>query len=246
MDKHIYKQYLVWLSLGTILEWFDFSLYGILAIRMSKVFFSTANPHAFLLTLLTFGVAFISRPIGALFFGYFGDRSSKYYSVNYSILVMASATFLIGVTPTYGSIGWIAPILLMIIRFTQGISLGGQFTGLITIIVENKQLNKTFLIGVCNSIALLGFLIAYLVGLLISFLETSFIAQTWIWRLPYLSSILIFGFYLCIQPKKDFIHDHFNNTPLPSYQSNSLTSSLISQYSEMIFSITISISFGTL
>ncbi len=210
-------------SLGNILEWYDFSLYGIFALSISKTFFSNfPNFEARILTFLTFSVGFIARPIGSFIFGYIGDRFGKYRSINISIWCMGFATICIAFIPDYNSIGFIAPCILLILRFIQGLSAGGQFSGLITIAVENDPQHKSYLVSIVLTISLIGSLLASLVGYLSVevFKYNNF--QSLTWRIPFLLSGVLFLTYVWFRPVVDNVientdynfKDIFRNQPV--------------------------------
>src|SRR5271166_6377930 len=124
-------------SLGTVFEWYDFYIYGTLAPILAKQFFSAVNPTAgFIFTLLAFAAGFAVRPFGALFFGRIGDLVGRKYTFLITITVMGLSTALVGVLPTFSSIGWVAPIILVLLRTTQGLALGGEYGGAATYVAE--------------------------------------------------------------------------------------------------------------
>src|SRR6478672_13006466 len=117
-------------SLGTVFEWYDFYIYGTLAAFFAGLFFPPGNPVTALLTsLLTFGVGFVVRPFGALFFGRIGDLVGRKYAFLVTLSIMGGATAVIGLLPTYRTAGWFAPIALLLIRVLQGLALGGEYGG---------------------------------------------------------------------------------------------------------------------
>lgn len=119
-------------SFGNIIEWYDFTIYGLFALQIAKSFFPNDNRLISLMFIFaTFAIGFLARPLGSIIFGILGDNYGKSYAVNLSIWLMAIPTMLIGILPSYQQIGILAPILLIILRICQGISAGGQFSGLI-------------------------------------------------------------------------------------------------------------------
>ena len=117
-------------SLGTVFEWYDFYLYGTLAVFFSALFFPPGNETAaFLASLATFGAGFAVRPLGALLFGRLGDRVGRKRTFLITIMLMGASTALVGVLPTFETIGWWAPALLVSLRLVQGLALGGEFGG---------------------------------------------------------------------------------------------------------------------
>src|SRR5690606_15041996 len=126
-------------SLGTLIEWYDFFIFGSLSIVISTKFFPADNPTAaFLSTLATFAAGFVVRPFGALFFGRLGDLIGRKYTFMVTLMLMGGATFLIGCIPSYESIGFWAPILVLILRLLQGLALGGEYGGAATYVAEHS------------------------------------------------------------------------------------------------------------
>lgn len=124
-------------SIGTIFEWYEFSLFAFLTPLLAQYFFPQKNQFTgLMLTYAIFAVGFFVRPIGAAIFGHFGDRVGRKQALVFSILLMASSTFLIGLLPTYEDIGVTAPILLIILRICQGLSVGGESTGAVLFVLE--------------------------------------------------------------------------------------------------------------
>src|SRR5690349_14796499 len=117
-------------SLGTVFEWYDFYLYGSLAAIIAKQFFSALNPaSAFIFALLAFAAGFAVRPFGALVFGRIGDMIGRKYTFLVTIVIMGLSTFLVGILPSYASIGVAAPVILIALRMLQGLALGGEYGG---------------------------------------------------------------------------------------------------------------------
>src|ERR1700722_30692 len=117
-------------SLGTTFEWYDFYLYAVLAPFFASLFFPPGNDTAALLSAFaTYAAGFLVRPFGSLFFGRIGDLVGRKYTFLVTIMVMGSATFLVGVLPTFNNVGWLAPILLLTLRLLQGLALGGEYGG---------------------------------------------------------------------------------------------------------------------
>src|SRR5246500_4268692 len=120
-------------SLGTIFEWYDFYLYAVLAPFFASLFFPTGNDTAALLSAFaTYAAGFLVRPFGALIFGRIGDLVGRKYTFLVTIMVMGGATFGVGLLPTFATIGWLAPILLVTLRLLQGLALGGEYGGAAT------------------------------------------------------------------------------------------------------------------
>jgi MHS family proline/betaine transporter-like MFS transporter len=177
-------------SIGNILEWYDFGLFAIYSPLFSHLFFPAKDPHIALLEALgIFAIGFLCRPIGALLFGYLGDTQGRVKTLRLSILMISIPTLLIGCIPTYSSIGITAPILLLIIRIWQGISLGGEYSGNLIYLAETAPANsRAFITAFAGTGANVGILLATIIGGIttFSFSETTF--QAWGWRLPYIIS----------------------------------------------------------
>jgi MFS family permease len=126
--------------IGTTIEWYDFFLYGTAAaLVFNRLFFPTLDPLAGTLSAYgTFAVGFVARPLGGVVFGHFGDRLGRKQMLVWSLLIMGIATALIGLTPTYDRIGVWSPILLVVLRFIQGIGVGGEWGGAVLMAVENS------------------------------------------------------------------------------------------------------------
>ena len=130
-------------SLGTVFEWYDFYLYGSLAAIIGKQFFSGLDPAAaFIASLLAFAAGFFVRPFGALVFGRLGDMIGRKYTFLVTILIMGLSTFIVGVLPSYASIGAAAPIILIGLRLLQGLALGGEYGGAATYVAEHAPQGK--------------------------------------------------------------------------------------------------------
>jgi MFS family permease len=180
-------------SLGTVFEWYDFYLYGSLAAVIAAHFFSGVNPTAgFIFALLAFAAGFAVRPIGALLFGRLGDIVGRKYTFLITILIMGMSTFLVGVLPSYASIGIAAPIILVGLRLLQGLALGGEYGGAATYVAEHAPQNRRgFYTSWIQTTATMGLLLSLLItlGIRISLGEESFLA--WGWRAPFLISALL-------------------------------------------------------
>ncbi|KRM97277.1 transport protein [Liquorilactobacillus aquaticus DSM 21051] len=187
--------------IGTAIEFFDFYAYGTAAAAyFPKVFFPEVTPAiATILSLLTFGVAFIARPLGSFIFGHFGDKIGRKRTLVFSLLLMGISTVLIGLLPSYAALGVVSVILLCACRFVQGIGLGGEWSGAALVATENAPANKRALYGAFPELgAPLGFFLSNgLFFLLESFLTPSQMLSFG-WRVPFLaSSILVFvGFWV--------------------------------------------------
>src|SRR5262245_50898031 len=136
---------------GTAIEWYDFFLYGTAAaLVFSRLFFPNVDPLiGTLSSFATFAVGFGARPLGGIIFGHFGDRVGRKAMLIYSLLIMGIATFLIGLLPTYDSIGVTAPILLVLLRCAQGVGVGGEWGGAVLMAVEHAGESRRGLSGAC-------------------------------------------------------------------------------------------------
>lgn len=188
-------------SLGTVFEWYDFYLYGSLAAIIAAHFFSGVNPTAaFIFALLAFAAGFAVRPFGALVFGRLGDLVGRKYTFLVTIVIMGLSTFLVGVLPTYSSIGIAAPIILIILRLAQGLALGGEYGGAATYVAEHAPHGRRgFFTSWIQTTATLGLFLSLLVILGVrSYLgEEAF--RAWGWRIPFLISVVLLGISVWIR-----------------------------------------------
>jgi MFS family permease len=180
-------------SLGTVFEWYDFYLYGSLAAIIAKQFFSGLDAgSAFIFALLAFAAGFIVRPFGAIFFGRLGDMIGRKYTFLVTILIMGLSTFIVGVLPTYASIGVAAPIILIGLRLLQGLALGGEYGGAATYVAEHAPHGKRGAYTAwIQTTATLGLFLSLLVilGTRTAIGEEAF--ADWGWRIPFLVSIAL-------------------------------------------------------
>ncbi len=180
--------------IGTTIEFFDFYVYGTAAVLVfPQLFFPPGNPTAATLqSLATFGIAFVARPIGSAVFGHFGDRVGRKATLVAALLTMGLSTVAIGMLPTYGSIGVLAPALLALCRFGQGIGLGGEWGGAVLLATENAPPGKRSWYGMFPQLGSpLGFLCA--TGVFVALTPYSSDAQffAWGWRVPFIASALL-------------------------------------------------------
>jgi MFS family permease len=188
-------------SLGTVFEWYDFYLYGSLAPIIAKQFFAGLDPtSAFIFALLAFAAGFLVRPFGALVFGRLGDMIGRKYTFLVTILIMGLATFIVGVLPTYASIGVAAPVILIGLRMLQGLALGGEYGGAATYVAEHAPHGKR---GAYTSwiqtTATLGLFLSLIVilGTRTAMGEAAF--GDWGWRIPFLVSIFLLAISVWIR-----------------------------------------------
>ncbi|MDO8500241.1 MAG: MFS transporter [Gemmatimonadaceae bacterium] len=188
---------------GTMIEWYDFFIFGSLATILSTQFYPPGNATAsFLKTLATFAVGFAVRPLGALFFGRIGDLVGRKFAFLTTLLVMGGATAAIGILPGYSRIGMAAPVMLVILRMLQGLALGGEYGGAAVYVAEHvPDSRRGFYTSFIQTTASLGLFTSLIVILVTSRLlgESSF-AQ-WGWRIPFLLSLLLVAvsFYIRMQ-----------------------------------------------
>jgi MFS family permease len=190
-------------SLGTVFEWYDFFIYGTLAPVIALHFFPAANPTAaLLLTLATFGAGFGVRPIGAVLFGYLGDRLGRKYTFLITITLMGIATAAVGALPTYAQVGIAAPILLVVCRLLQGLALGGEYGGAAIYVAEHAPRNKRGLYtSFIQASVIGGFLLSVIMVLSSNWLVAAEAREQWAWRIPFLVSLILLAISLWIRLK---------------------------------------------
>jgi MFS family permease len=191
-------------SVGTLIEWYDFYLYGVLAVFFSKHFFSpTLDPNlALILSLFVFWTGFLVRPFGAIVFGHLGDLIGRKFTFMLTLLLMGASTFVVGLLPGYDAIGVLAPVLLVAMRVLQGLALGGEYGGAATYIAEHSPDGKRgFYTSWIQTTATLGIVLALLVILVcrLGFGEQAF--GDWGWRVPFLISAVLVGLSIYIRLK---------------------------------------------
>lgn len=180
-------------SVGTLIEWYDFYIFGSLAVVLSTKFFPEGNPTAaFLSTLATFAAGFVVRPFGALFFGRLGDLIGRKYTFMVTLMLMGGATFLIGLIPAYETIGFWAPLLVLILRLLQGLALGGEYGGAATYVAEHSPADKRgFWTSWIQTTATVGLFVSLLVILITRNSLSKEAFDDWGWRVPFWASILM-------------------------------------------------------
>ncbi len=188
-------------SLGTIFEWYDFYLYGALAAIIGAQFFSAFDVNTRnIFALLAFAAGFLVRPFGALVFGRLGDLIGRKHTFLITILIMGVSTFLVGLLPSYATIGWLAPVCLIILRMAQGLALGGEYGGAAVYVAEHAPNNRRgFYTSWIQTTATLGLLLSLMVILSIRMYlgEADFAA--WGWRIPFLGSIFLLAISVWIR-----------------------------------------------
>ncbi len=188
-------------SLGTVFEWYDFYLYGLLATVISAQFFSGVNETTgFIFALAAFAAGFAVRPFGALVFGRLGDIVGRKYTFLVTMGLMGFATFTVGILPNYASIGVAAPIMLVLLRLLQGLALGGEYGGAATYVAEHAPNNKRGLYtSFIQTTATLGLFAALLVVIGTRTLIGEEAFKDWGWRVPFLISVILLGVSLWIR-----------------------------------------------
>ena len=188
---------------GTSIEWYDFFLYGAAAaLIFPAAFFSENIPPAtaLILSLLTFAAGFIARPIGGIIFGHFGDKIGRKKTLISALMLMGISSTLIGLLPTYAMIGVSAPILLTLLRFAQGLAIGGQWGGAMLLVTESAPSNKRGYYGAfAQAGAPIGVILANLALIITSALVSEEFFNTWGWRIPFLASALLIVISMYIQ-----------------------------------------------
>lgn len=190
-------------SAGTLIEWYDFYIFGSLATIISTRFFPAEHPTAALLsTLATFSTGFLVRPFGALVFGRIGDVVGRKHAFLATLLIMGGATTAIGILPTYEQAGILAPVLLLILRLLQGLALGGEYGGAATYVAEHAPVGQRgFFTSFIQTTATLGLLVSLTVILVTrqTLGEADF--KAWGWRVPFLLSVVLVGFSYWLRQK---------------------------------------------
>ena len=190
-------------GLGTMIEWYDFYIFGSLALIMSEVFFPKGDPTwALIKTWALFATGFIVRPFGALVFGRIGDLIGRKYAFLVTLTIMGLSTFLIGLLPSYAAIGVIAPAILLVLRLLQGLALGGEYGGAAVYVAEHvPDHRRGFYTSFIQITATLGLFVSLGVILGIKQLMSAEDFTAWGWRIPFLLSIVLVGMSLYIRMK---------------------------------------------
>ncbi len=221
------KDYKIWQvigasSVGTMIEWYDFYIFGSLATVIAPLFYPQGNNTLALIAYLsTFAVGFVVRPFGALFFGRIGDLVGRKYAFLVTLLIMGGATATIGFLPTYATIGVAAPIILLLIRVLQGLALGGEYGGAAVYVAEHvPDRRRGFYTSFIQITATLGLFISLAVILVIQNLMTREAFTSWGWRLPFIISIFLVGIslYIRLRMKESPIFQHIKSTGMRSTQ----------------------------
>lgn len=193
------RRVIVATSIGNALEWFDFVVYGFLAVTMAKLFFPPGNEFvSLLLTFAIFGVPFVARPIGAIVMGNYADRRGRRAALTLSIALMTLATAAIAVVPTYEVIGFWAPVIVLAARLVQGFSVGGEFGAAVAFMVEQDPRRRAFLASWHYASQSATGVLATAFGIGLNNLLTPAQIEGWGWRIPFLFGLLIgpVGYYM--------------------------------------------------
>ncbi|GHM98916.1 MFS transporter [Cytophagales bacterium WSM2-2] len=188
-------------SVGTLIEWYDFYIFGSLSTILSQQFFPKGNPTAaFLSTLAFFAAGFVVRPFGALVFGRLGDKIGRKYTFLLTLVLMGGSTFLIGLVPSYETIGIFAPLIVLILRFVQGLALGGEYGGAATYVAEHSPVGKRgFYTSFIQTTATLGLFLSLGVILIVRQSMEADVFNSIGWRIPFLASAILVGISIYIR-----------------------------------------------
>jgi MFS family permease len=190
-------------AVGTMIEWYDFYIFGSLAVFLAPKFYPPNNEkYAYIAYLATFAIGFMVRPFGALFFGRIGDLVGRKYAFIVTLTIMGGATALIGVLPTFQTAKWFTPITLLVIRILQGLALGGEYGGAAVYVAEHSpDRSRGFYTSFIQITATLGLFASLIVILLTQNYLTKEQFSDWGWRIPFLASILLVSISLYIRVK---------------------------------------------
>jgi MHS family proline/betaine transporter-like MFS transporter len=189
---------------GNLLEWFDFAIYGFFALTIGKVFFPKEDPVAQVIAAFgVFAIGFLMRPIGGLLLGYIGDKYGRQKAMLISVAAMAIPTFFVGILPGYETLGLAAPILLLLLRMIQGLSVGGEYTTSIVYMLEHTEPRRRGFVGAfAVSGAVGGILLGSAFGAFLASTLSPEALQEWGWRVPFLMGLILglAGLYLRREP----------------------------------------------
>src|ERR1700747_1527600 len=209
-------------SVGTMIEWYDFYIFGSLAAVLSLKFYPPGNDtFAYIAYLATFAVGFLVRPFGALFFGRIGDLVGRKYAFIVTLSIMGGATALIGLLPTYETAKWFAPITLILIRVLQGLALGGEYGGAAVYVAEHVPDKKRgYYTSFIQITATLGLFVSLLVIVLTQQSMSKETFSAWGWRIPFLASIILVtvSLYVRLKMKESPIFTQIKSSGMASTQ----------------------------
>src|SRR5688500_9506258 len=207
-------------AVGTMIEWYDFYIFGSLATVISPLFYPQGNDTLALIAYLsTFAVGFVVRPFGALFFGRIGDLVGRRYAFLVTLVILGGSTALIGFLPTYATIGVAAPIILLIIRILQGLALGGEYGGAAVYVAEHvPDGQRGFYTSFIQITATLGLFVSLAVILLVQNTMSEAAFREWGWRVPFLISIglVLISLYIRLKMQESPIFSHIKTTGMTS------------------------------
>src|SRR5215475_1949692 len=207
-------------SVGTMIEWYDFYIFGSLAAVLSPKFYPAGNDTIALIAYLsTFAVGFLVRPFGALFFGRIGDLVGRKYAFLVTLTIMGGATATIGFLPTFATAGWFAPSTLLFIRVLQGLALGGEYGGAAVYVAEHVPDGKRgFYTSFIQITATLGLFVSLAVILIVQNSMTPATFSSWGWRIPFLASTFLVGIslYIRMRMKESPIFQHIKGGGMTS------------------------------
>lgn len=188
MVNPLTKKQIIISSLGNTIEWFDFGLFIFMAPIIGAKFFPQGSASTTTLeALIVFAAGFICRPLGGIFFGYFGDTHGRKGTLRISVLIITISTLLIGIMPAYQDIGYLSTILFILLRLVQGLSIGGEYSGVMIYLAESAPNNKRgFITSFAATGANLGFLLATLILMLLNIVFSKNAINDWAWRLPFI------------------------------------------------------------
>ena len=225
LDNSTAGNYKIWnviaaSAVGTMIEWYDFYIFGSLALVISPLFYPEGNNTLALIAYLsTFAVGFVVRPFGALFFGRIGDLVGRKYAFLVTLLIMGGATALVGFLPTYATIGLAAPIILLLIRILQGLALGGEYGGAAVYVAEHVPDKKRgFYTSFIQITATLGLFMSLAVILIVQNAMSREAFRNWGWRIPFVISIflVLISLYIRLRMKESPIFQHIKTTGMTS------------------------------
>lgn len=232
--------------IGNVVEWYDFALYGFLAGIIAPVFFPPGAPTVGLIaTYGIFAAGFLMRPLGAAVFGWFGDRYGRARAMQVSVAMMALPTLLLGILPTYAQVGLVAPLLLIMIRLVQGLSVGGEFSSSATYLVETAPLGQR---GLTGSWANIGSMSGTLMGVGAAALVTNLYSPdalaAWAWRLPFFGGALLGTAAIWVRRN---LHnsEHFQQHHAEREETSPLLEAFTSNRRETLLALAFAASYGT-
>src|SRR4051812_49144866 len=207
-------------SVGTMIEWYDFYIFGLLATFLAPKFYPPGNQlFAYIAYLATFAIGFMVRPFGALFFGRIGDKVGRKYAFIVTLTIMGGATALVGALPSYATAGWFTPIVLIVLRVLQGLALGGEYGGAAIYVAEHVPDNQRgFYTSFIQITATLGLFLAIAVILVTQSQLSDVAFKDWGWRIPFLASLIlvIISLYIRLQMKESPIFEQIKTTGMTS------------------------------